>query len=122
MGVDPKSWHVYLTSIPVANACRSYVFEHKGVSYRWALGSMRLPKVGQFTIVPNCHVEGCSSVMKSEPQLVIDSTDVLVAQFHPNVFSKEKTCLEVTPPGMDMLDHIVVTFIPVEVERRRGGG
>lgn len=122
MNVDPKSWHVDLTSILVVNARRNYVFEHKGVSYRWMLGSMRVPKVGQFTIIAICHIEGCLFITKSEPQLVIDSSDTLIAQFHPNVFNKEKTCLEVTPAGMDMLDHIVVTFIPVEVERRRGGG
>ena len=71
---------------------------------------------------PSLLLKGAHSTIKSEPQLVIDSSDTLVAQFRPNKYSKEKTCLEVTPAGMDMLDHIVVTFIPVEVERRKGGG
>jgi hypothetical protein len=59
--------------------------------------------------------------VKSEPQLVVDSSDALIAQFHPNAYSKEKAHLEVTPAGMDMLDHIVVTLIPVEVNRRKAG-
>ena len=58
---------------------------------------------------------------KSEPQLVIDSSGSLMAQFHPiSLFKREKAYLEVTPAGMDMLDHIIVTFIPVDVDRRKG--
>ena len=57
---------------------------------------------------------------KREPQLVInDKSKTLIAQFHEaSLFKKEKSYLEVTPAGMGMLDHIVVTFIPVEVRRR----
>jgi len=54
-------------------------------------------------------------------QLVIDDpNETLIARFHPaSLFKKEKSYLEVTPAGMDMLDHILVTFIPVEVRRRQ---
>lgn len=57
---------------------------------------------------------------KRDPQLVIDDpSNTLIAQFHGgSLFKKEKAYLEVTPAGMGMLDHIVVTFIPVEVRRR----
>lgn len=53
-------------------------------------------------------------------QLAVDSDGTLLAEFHPNLLKKAKPYLEVTPAGMAMLDHIVVTFIPVEVNRRRG--
>jgi len=78
----------------------SYVFNHDGVAYRWILSATRGPK------------------------LVIDDADkTLMAQFHPPPFLKKgKAYLEVTPTGMSMLDQIVVTFIPMEVDRRRGGG
>lgn len=57
---------------------------------------------------------------KHEPQLVVDGPDkTLIAQFHgASLFKREKAYLEVTPAGMGMLDHIVVTFIPVELRRR----
>lgn len=61
-------------------------------------------------------------VTESQPQLVIDSSGTLIAEFRPNLFKKGKPYLEVTPAGMAMLDHIVVTFIPVEVNRQRAGG
>lgn len=55
-----------------------------------------------------------------EPQLTADDPDkTLIAEFHGcKPFKKMKPYLEVTPAGMDMLDHVVVTFIPVEVRRR----
>jgi hypothetical protein len=35
------------------------------------------------------------------------------------MFKKGKAYLEVTPAGMGMLDNIVVTFIPVDMCRRK---
>lgn len=75
-----------------------FVFNHKGVSYRWSLGAS-----------------------KRNPKLFInDSSKTLIASFHPSkLFKKEQPYMEVTPAGMDMLDHIVVTYIPVEVRRKQ---
>lgn len=57
-----------------------------------------------------------------ESQLVVDSSEALVAEFRRKIFNlKGKAYFEVTPAGMAMLDQIVVTFIPVEVDRRKGG-
>lgn len=62
--------------------------------------------------------------MKRGPQwrLVIDDSDqTLVARFClASPFKKgSKSYFEVTPAGMAILDHIVVTFIPVEFRRRQ---
>ena len=53
-------------------------------------------------------------------RLVIDDTsETLIAQFYlASPFKKGRSYFEVTPAGMAMLDHIVVTFIPVELRRR----
>lgn len=66
------------------------------------------------------HHQKCAYFAKHELQLVIDDPDkTLIAQFHQaSLFKKEKSYLEVTPVGMAMLDHVIVTFIPVEVRRR----
>ena len=58
---------------------------------------------------------------KREPQLFTnDSSKTLIAQYHgANMFKKGKGYLEVTPAGMGMLDNIVVTFIPVDMRRRK---
>lgn len=69
------------------------------------------------------HKSAPEHLTKSEPQLLIDSNGTWVAEYHPNFLRRgKKPYLEVSPAGMAMLDHIVVTFIPVEVERRRAGG
>jgi len=69
---------------------------------------------------PQSPSQKCAYFVKREPQLVIDDPDkTLIAQFHEaSLFKKEKSYLEVTLAGMGMLDHIIVTFIPVEVRRR----
>jgi len=83
-------------------------------------GAFPIPK-GELTWTTtfDYHYEVCYST-KRGPQLVIDDANkTLIAQFHEaSWFKKEKSYLEVTPVGMSMLDHIIVTFIPVEVRRR----
>ena len=83
-------------------------------------GGYATPK-GELTRLIIMYHTGACPPTKSEPQLAIDSTGTLLAQFHPiSLFKREKAYLEVTPAGMDMLDHIIVTFIPVDVDRRKG--
>ena len=51
--------------------------------------------------------------------LINDPGKALIAHFHPTgPFKKQNPYMVVTPAGMDMLDHIIVTYIPVEVRRR----
>ena len=108
----------------IRNAYRSYVFNHKGVLYRWSLPleTLRCPRVSHYATISNHRAfkSVFEHLKKPGPQLVIDSNDTFVAQFHPNLLKKGKPYLEVSPDGMAMLDHIVVTFIPVEVQRRKG--
>lgn len=76
------------------------------------------------TAIFNGSLQKCAHSTKYEPQwrlVTDDSSETLIAQFYmANLFKskKEKSYLEVTPAGMAMLDHIIVTFIPVEVRRR----
>jgi len=73
-------------------------FTHNGVSYCWSRPASAWGR----------------------PRLVIDdSNKTLIAQFHETgPLKKRKSYLEVTPAGMGMLDHIVVTLIPVDAARR----
>lgn len=80
-------------------AMMSFVFSHNGVSYRWSLDpGKRRPKLA-----------------------TNDSNKTLIARFYPNNPFKKKSrpCMEVTPIGMSMLDHIIVTYIPVEARRQQ---
>ncbi|KAF9781720.1 hypothetical protein BJ322DRAFT_240673 [Thelephora terrestris] len=69
-----------------------------GVQYRWALGSMGM----------------------NRPKLVTIDDKTVIAEFHrPNhITNKQKARLEVQPAGMNMLDHIVLTFVIVDQTRR----
>lgn len=77
----------------------SYTFTGPdGVQYRWALGAsgMNLPK------------------------LVTLNDKTVIAEFHrPTLFrNKQKARLDIQPAGMEMLDHIILTFVFVDWKRR----
>ena len=93
------------------------MFNHNGVTYRWSVKAFRYPRVSSR---PRPPLRNFTHSAKHQSQLVIDNPDkTLIAQFHEaSLFKRNKSYLEVTPAGMDMLDHIIVTFIPVEVRRR----
>lgn len=50
----------------------------------------------------------------------MDDEKTVIAKFHRahHFMRKQKARLEVQPAGMDMLDHIVLTFVFVESKRR----
>jgi len=77
----------------------SYSFTANGVKYQWALGLLGT----------------------STPKLILDDgSETVVAQFHRqnHIFNKRRAYLEITPKGMEILDHIVLTFVFVEKKRR----
>jgi len=89
-----------------------------GVQYRWALGitGMHYPKVSLFSSSPP------SSALNHCVKLVtVDENKTVVAEFHRAhyVRKKQKARLEIHPAGMDMLDHIILTFVFVEDKRRQ---
>lgn len=48
-----------------------------------------------------------------------DGSKTVIAQFHRrNFMSGQKAYLELTPMAMDMLDHIIVTFVFADKKRR----
>lgn len=70
-----------------------------GVEYRWAMGAMGL----------------------NYPKLVtMDEKKTVIAKFHRahHFVKKQNARLEVRPEGMEMLDHIVLTFVYAENKRR----
>ena len=87
-----------------------------GVQYRWAMGAlgMRYPRVGIFLAPPP------SSVLNHVTKLVIaDEKKTVIAEYHrPRCLKKRKARLEVQPAGMEMLDHIILTFVFAENKRR----
>ena len=54
-------------------------------------------------------------------ELVTTDEQTVVAEFHRahNIRKKRKARLEIHPAGMDVLDHIVLTFVFVEDRRRQ---
>lgn len=67
--------------------------------------------------------------------VTMDGEKTVIAEFHRahHITKKEKARLEIQPAGMDMLDHIILTFVFAENKRRaretrlktagsRGGG
>jgi hypothetical protein len=88
-----------------------------GVKYRWALGAMGMnyPKVSSppTSQAPSTLNHGMELVTTDEKKTVI-------AEFHRahHFPKKQKARLEVQAAGMDMLDHIVLTFVFVENKRR----
>jgi predicted Zn-ribbon and HTH transcriptional regulator len=88
-----------------------------GVQYRWALGASgtNFPKVGIFFASPPFSV--LSHAMKL---VTTDEKKTVIAEFHRarHFMKKQKARLEVQPAGMNMLDHIILTFVFAENKRR----
>jgi len=89
-----------------------------GVQYIWALGiaGTHYPKVSLFSSSPP------SSALNHCVKLVTtDEKKTVVAEFHRahHIRKKQKARLEIQPAGMDMLDHIILTFVFVEDKRRQ---
>jgi len=77
---------------------RSFNFTANNVKFKWDMG-----------------------LGTSPPKLILDDgSETIIAQFHaqPNPFNKRKAYLEITPRGMDILDHVILTFVIVEKTRR----
>ena len=60
------------------------------------------------------------STLKLGAKLVTADENKVVAEFHRAhyITRRQKARLEVQPAGMDMLDHIVLTFVFAEDKRR----
>ena len=61
------------------------------------------------------------SVLNLVTKLVTaDEKKTVIAEFHRAhyIMKRQKARLEVQPAGMDMLDHIVLTFVFAEYKRR----
>ena len=96
---------------------RSFTFTGPdGIQHRWALGAMRTSP-GRVSVFPNSLV---SPPLNQAKLVTSDEKKVAIAQFHrPHYFiNKQKARLEIQPAVMDMLDHIIVTFVFVEQTRR----
>ena len=66
-------------------------------------------------LTPNSALNHCVKLV------TVDENKTVVAEFHRAhyVRKKQKARLEIHPAGMDMLDHIVLTFVFVEDKRRQ---
>ena len=82
-----------------------------GVQYRWAMGAFgtNYPKGSLFSIFPG------SSTLNPGPKLVAADENKVVAEFRrAHCIARNRRLdlkLGVQPAGMEMLDHIVLTFI-----------
>lgn len=102
----------------MASNARSYVFTGPdGIQYRWAMGAfgMSYPKVNLFSI------SLVLSMLNHGLKLVtVDEKKTVIAEFERAHYftKKQKAKLEVQPAGMNMLDHIILTFVFAENKRR----
>ena len=74
---------------------------------------MNLPKVG--------HSNSPFFWMLNDSMKLVTLNDkTVIAEFHrPTLFrNKQKARLDIQPAGMDMLDHIILTFVFVDWTRR----
>jgi hypothetical protein len=78
---------------------------------------MKRPKASLFSTSP---VSSESTLNRSMKLVTTDEKKTVIAEFHRAhlIWKKQKARIEIQPAGMGMLDHIVLTFVYAEFQRR----